>query len=115
METEKFAKQMIDFQKTTFDNTFTAVTMLQDQAERMFNTMIEQTTWLPEESRRVIDEMVGTYKKGRADFKGAIDENFVKLADLIEAVPTLEKPQASTLEAVPTLKKPQTSPMSKTK
>ena len=32
METEKFAKQMVDFQKATFDNTFTAVTMLQDQA-----------------------------------------------------------------------------------
>ena len=95
METEKFAKQMIDFQKTTFDNTFTAVTMLQDQAERMFNTMIEQTTWLPEESRRVIDEMVGAYKKGRTDFKGAIDENFVKLADLFETVPTPKKPQAS--------------------
>jgi division protein CdvB (Snf7/Vps24/ESCRT-III family) len=56
---------------------------------------------LPEESRRVIDEMVGTYKKGRTEFKGVLDENFVKLADLFEAVPTLKKPQAS--------------PMSKTK
>jgi polyhydroxyalkanoate synthesis regulator phasin len=101
VETVKFAKQMIDFQKTTFNNTFTAVTMLQDQAERMVNTMIEQTTWLPEESRRVIDEMIGTYKKGRADFKGVMDENFVKLADLFEAVPTLKNPQVS--------------PMSKTK
>jgi hypothetical protein len=82
METEKFAKQMIDFQKATFDNTFTAVTMLQDQAERMVNTVIDQATWLPEESRRVIDEMAGAYKKGRTDFKGVIDENFVKMADL---------------------------------
>ena len=82
METEKFAKQMIDFQKATFDNTFTAVTMLQDQAERMVNTVIDQATWLPEESRRVIDEMVGAYKKGRTDFKGAIDENFEKMTDL---------------------------------
>lgn len=82
METEKFAKQMIDFQKSTFDNTFTAVTMLQDQVERMVNTMLEQTTWLPEENRRVIDEMVGGYKKGRTDFKGVMDENFEKMADL---------------------------------
>jgi hypothetical protein len=82
METEKFAKQMINFQKATFDNTFTAVTMLQDQAERMVNTVIDQATWLPEESRRVIDEMAGAFKKGRTDFKGAIDENFMKMADL---------------------------------
>jgi polyhydroxyalkanoate synthesis regulator phasin len=101
METEKFAKQIIDFQKATFDNTFTAVTMLQDQTERMVNTMIEQATWLPEESRRAIEEMVGTYKKGRADFKEVMDENFVKMTDLFEAVPTP--------------KKTQTSPMSKTK
>jgi len=82
METEKFAKQMIDFQKTAFDNTFTAVTMLQDQAERMVNTVIVQATWLPEESRQVIDEMVGAYKKGRTDFKGVMDENFEKMTDL---------------------------------
>ncbi|MGD8337643.1 MAG: hypothetical protein PVJ29_11105 [Desulfobacterales bacterium] len=82
METEKFAKQMIDFQKAAFDNTFTAVTMLQDQAERMVNTVIDQATWLPEESRRVIDEMVGAYKKGRTDFKGVMDENFEKMTDL---------------------------------
>lgn len=94
METEKFAKQMIDFQKATFDNTFTAVTMLQDQTERLVNTMLEQTTWLPEESRRVIDEMVGTYKKGRTEFKGVMDENFVKLADLFEAVPAPKKTPA---------------------
>jgi polyhydroxyalkanoate synthesis regulator phasin len=82
METEKFAKQMIDFQKAAFDNTFTAVTMLQDQAERMVNTVIDQAAWLPEESRRVIDEMVGAYKKGRTDFKGVMDENFEKMTDL---------------------------------
>jgi polyhydroxyalkanoate synthesis regulator phasin len=82
METEKFAKQMIDFQKAAFDNTFTAVTMLQDQAERMVNTVIDQAAWLPEESRRVIDEMVGAYKKGRTDLKGVMDENFEKMTDL---------------------------------
>jgi hypothetical protein len=41
--------------------------------------------------------MVGTYKKGRADFKGVMDENFVKLADLFEAVPKLKKTEASPL------------------
>jgi polyhydroxyalkanoate synthesis regulator phasin len=56
--------------------------MLQDQAERMVNTVIDQAAWLPEESRRVIDEMVGAYKKGRTDFKGVMDENFEKMTDL---------------------------------
>lgn len=93
METEKYAKQMIDFQKTTFDNTFNAVVMVQDQTERLFETALEQTTWLPEEGRRVINEWVSAYKKGRSEFKGIVDENFVKMADLF-TVATKVKPQA---------------------
>jgi polyhydroxyalkanoate synthesis regulator phasin len=95
METENFAKQMIHFQKATFDNTFSALTMVQDQAERMFNTMVEQAAWLPEEGRHMIDEMVGAYKKGCSDFKDVIDENFAKMADLVETAPTLKKYQPS--------------------
>ena len=33
MDSSKIAKQMIDFQKTTFDNTFNAMVLLQEQAE----------------------------------------------------------------------------------
>lgn len=95
MEAEKFAKQVIDFQKATFDNTFTAAVMMQDQAERMFNSLMEQANWLPDEGRRTIDEWVGAYKKGRADLKGVIDENFTKLAEMWEADPTPKKPQVS--------------------
>ncbi|MFZ0612681.1 MAG: hypothetical protein WAM73_10615 [Desulfobacterales bacterium] len=95
METEKFAKQVIDFQKATFDNTFSAAVMMQDQAERMFNTLLEQANWLPDESRRTIDEWVGACKKGRADFKGVIDENFAKLAEMCAADSTPKKPQVS--------------------
>ncbi|MFZ0240954.1 MAG: hypothetical protein WAL90_04845 [Desulfobacterales bacterium] len=95
METEKFAKQVLDFQKATFDNTFTAAIMMQDQAERMFHTMLEQTTWLPDEGRRAIDEWMGAFKKGRDDFKGTIDENFAKLADIFEAEPAPRKPQVT--------------------
>ncbi len=95
METEKFAKQVIDFQKATFDNTFTAAVMMQDQAERMFNTLLEQTNWLPDEGRRTIDEWVGAYKKGRTDLKDAIDENFAKLSEMWAAEPMLKKPQMS--------------------
>lgn len=96
METEKFAKQMIGFQKATFDNTFSALVMFQDQTERMVNTVLEQTTWLPEEGRRVIDEWMQVYKKGRTDFKGIVDENFVKMGSLFET-PATAQPQAPSM------------------
>jgi division protein CdvB (Snf7/Vps24/ESCRT-III family) len=90
METEKFAKQMIDFQKATFNNTFNAMIMMQDQTERLFETALEQTPWLPEEGRRAIDEWTKAYKKGRSEFKGIVDENFVKLTDLFIAAPVVK-------------------------
>ena len=84
METENFAKQVIDFQKATFDNTFNAMVMLQDQAERMANTLLEQATWLPEEGRKAIRDWVDAYKSGREEFKKNVNENFKKVEDFFE-------------------------------
>ena len=81
MEPVKIAKQMIEFQKATFDNSFNAMGMVQEQAERMLNMSLEQATWLPEEGKKVIDEWIKGYKKGRVDFKKIVDENFAKVEE----------------------------------
>jgi hypothetical protein len=78
METGKIAKQMIDFQKTAFDNTFSAMVALQDQTEKMVNITIEQSAWLPEDGKKAINEWTEACKKGRDDFKKLVDENFSK-------------------------------------
>jgi len=83
MAMEYFAKQMIEFQKATFDNSFNAVVMLQEQAERMLHTAMEQAEWLPQESRQVVDEWVRIYKTGRNDFKRVVDENYDKMTDFV--------------------------------
>ena len=76
METGKVAKQIIDFQKTAFNNTFGAMVALQDQTEKMVNLTIEQSAWLPKDGKKAIDEWTEAYKKGRDDFKKYVDENF---------------------------------------
>ncbi len=81
MEQSKIAKQMIDFQKATFDNTFNAMTMLQDQTEKMVNMFLEQATWLPDHGKKALNEWVQAFKKGREDFKKAVDESFRKVDD----------------------------------
>ena len=78
MEPAVIAKQMIDFNKTTFDNAFNSMVMLQEQTESMVNTFLEQTPWLPEDGKKVLDQWVKAYKKGRDEFKQAIDQNFKK-------------------------------------
>jgi polyhydroxyalkanoate synthesis regulator phasin len=85
MDSSKIAKQMIDFQKTTFDNTFSAMVLLQEQAETMANTVLDQATWIPEEGRKAINDWVKAYKKGREEFKKVVDDNFKKVEDFFSA------------------------------
>jgi polyhydroxyalkanoate synthesis regulator phasin len=81
MDQKQLFKQMLDFQKTTFDNSFSAMVMLQEQTEKAAQTLLDQASWLPEEGRKAIDEWVAAYKKGREEFKALVDENFKKVED----------------------------------
>jgi len=81
MEPVKIAKQMVEFQKTTFDNTFNAMGMVQDQAERMLSMSLNQATWMPEEGKKAITEWSNACKKGAEDFKKTVDDNFKKVDD----------------------------------
>jgi len=83
MEPKAITKQIIDFQKTTFDNTFNGMLMLQDQTEKAMNSFFEQGAGIPAEGKKAVDEWVTACKKGRNDFKKAIDENFSKMKSFL--------------------------------
>lgn len=85
MDSSWIAKQMIDFQKTTFDNMYNSMVMLQDHTEKLANTLFEQATWIPEESSRIVNQWTEIFKKGRNDFKVAVDDSFSKMEDLLTA------------------------------
>ena len=82
MEPMVIAKQMIDLQKATFDNSFNAMRLLQKQTEKTVDMFSEQATWLPEEWKKVLDEWVKAYNKGCDDFKKVVDENFKSVGAL---------------------------------
>ena len=79
METEKLAKQVIDFHRTAFDKSFNSIAMLQEQTEKMFNTSLGRSFHIPGEGRRMIDGWWELYKTGCNDFKKAMDKNFEKM------------------------------------
>ena len=79
MDQKAIFKQMVDFNKAAFDNSFSAIGMIQEQAEGMLNMSLEQAAWLPEEGKKAIDEWIKGYKKGREDFKKIVDENFARV------------------------------------
>ena len=81
MDQNQIFKQMIDFNKATFDNSFKAMIMVQEQTEKMVSTILDQATWLPEEGKKAINEWANACKKGAEDFKKAVDDNFKKVED----------------------------------
>lgn len=78
MEQKQILKQIFDFQQTTFNNAFSATTLLQDQYERMANTFLNQAAWIPAEGRKAIDGWVDAYKSGRDNFKKYVDDSYKK-------------------------------------
>ena len=85
MDQKKMLKQMIEFNKAAFNNTFDAMVLLQDQAESLSNTLLAQAAWLPDEGKRAIEEWVKSYKTGRETFKKSVDESFKKVEDFFQA------------------------------
>ena len=79
MDQKQLFKQMIDFQKTTFDNSFNAMTTLQEQSEKMLSAFLGQAAWLPEEGKKAVSDWINTYKDGRVKFKEAVESNFEKV------------------------------------
>ena len=81
MDQKQIALQMIQFNKTAFDNSFNAMSMVYEQNEKMLGTFLKQATWIPEEGRKAIETWIQTYKKGCEDFKKMADENYQKVEE----------------------------------
>ncbi|MDM8515354.1 hypothetical protein QUF76_04085 [Desulfobacterales bacterium HSG16] len=81
MDQKQLFKQMIDFQKTTFDNSFKAMSTLQEQGEKMVNMFVEQAPWLPADGKQAITTWIDTYKKGRETFLDTVEKNFERVEE----------------------------------
>ncbi len=86
MDNKQIAKQMIQFNKAVFDNSFKAMTMVVEQNEKMFETFFTQATWLPEEGKAAIQKWVSAYRTGCNDFKKLMDDNYAKVDSFFDKV-----------------------------
>lgn len=83
-QVNQMAKQMLDFQKSTFENTFNTINVFQEQSERMFDAFLDQQgSMMPEESKKAIKEWLNMCKKARDDYKKMIDDGFKKVESYV--------------------------------
>lgn len=92
MDPQKLGKQMIEFYRTTFDNSFSAMMMLQEQMDRMANLYWGQLINVPEENKKAMAEWSKSYKKNCEEFKRVVDDSFKKLESFF---PQAEKAKES--------------------
>jgi len=83
MDPKQISKQMFDFNKMAFERSFSAMVVMQDQAEKMFSMWLEQNKWFPEEGKKAMEEWVKTYKKGRDDFKTKVEDGYGKMEEYL--------------------------------
>ena len=95
MDPKKMGKQMIEFYKTSFDNSYSAMMMLQEQMERMANLYWGQMVNVPDEVKKGMSEWTKSYKKNCEDFKKSVDESFKKLETFFQEGEKTEKAKSA--------------------
>ena len=78
---EDYLKQIVSFQKTTFENSFAAVDILQEQTEELVTSAWRQTPWLPDEGKLMMEHLIGALREGRKTFRQSVQDGFDRLAD----------------------------------
>ena len=84
MDAQKIAKQIIYLQKTMFDNTYNAMTVMQDHSENMLNGFLKQFPWVTEEVRKPLTDSLTLLKGARNNCKKAADQGFEKISDMVK-------------------------------
>ncbi len=84
MDQKTLMKQLLEFNKTSFNNTYNTMIMMQEQAERMTSTLINHPTLLTEDGKKVIEDWVTLFKTKRYEYQDVVNENFKKLENFIE-------------------------------
>lgn len=90
MEMEKIAKKTVDFHKTIFDSSFSAMVTMQDYTEKAFAAEVVKAAWVTEDGRKSVNEMYDYMKKCRDAFKQSIDEGYSKLGDMVSMSSTMQ-------------------------
>jgi hypothetical protein len=76
MEADKLAKQMIDFHKTAFNNTFDIVMAVQDQSEKITRSWYEKNGILPDQSKKIMHDWGNVIKKSLGEYKKIVNHGF---------------------------------------
>lgn len=87
MNPKFMAKQMFQYNKSTFEKSFSAMVNMQNNAEKMFQFWLNQSKWFPEEGRNFVSEWIEYYRRLRDEYKANVDEGYRKMEEFLSDDP----------------------------
>ncbi len=108
MYNTKMFTQVVEYQKTLFDNSFATMATFQDQGHQMMDQVFEKSLLLPDDSKKMCSYWVDFVKQNRENCKGYVDSSFDRIKELFaepKPVSSVKKPVEKPL--VKTSKKPE--------
>jgi polyhydroxyalkanoate synthesis regulator phasin len=84
MTQNKWVDELVGFMQSSFETTFSTLGTLQDQGEKILNTLLDQGVVAQQEGRKVLTEWISMAKKGREDYKKLMTENMSKVNDFFK-------------------------------
>jgi hypothetical protein len=79
----KMIRQILDFNRKAFDDSFKAIVAVQEHTEKMMRVFWEKSTFIPVESQQVVGDWVDAYKNGLDELKTNVDNRFKLIEDYL--------------------------------
>lgn len=83
MDQKYMARQILQYNRTSFEKSFSALVNMQNNAERMFRFWLNQTKGFPEEGKNFLLEWIGYYIKLREEYKDSVDEGYRRMESIL--------------------------------
>lgn len=86
MEQKQLIKNVLNFNKYTFNHTYNTMEMLFSQTEKIADTLCRNPGFnIPSEGQDAVNMWISTLKKGRNDIKKIWDDNFKQIEDYVNS------------------------------
>jgi len=84
MELTRLTKQIIDFQKASFEHAFSGAIDLQDYSGNLMDGLLSQSPLITEESKKPINDSVKIIKSMTEEYKKVVNQGFAELEKFVE-------------------------------
>ena len=75
MDMQTVGTEVLNFAKTSYMTALGTITVIQDQAERALNTLVQQGNIAQDEGKKVLNDWVNIARKNRQEYQKMFEES----------------------------------------